>query len=128
MKLKIIIFILFLVKSSYQATVNSSNNILNFQDITNNLTIISNYYQNKKTIEEEIKGTCGDNQGTGNMNSYSLTSFPWYENRSIIKYIDISQGATTITSYVFNEFTALESITIPSIIESIGNYSFYVQV
>lgn len=62
------------------------------------------------------------------MNSYSLTSFPWYENRSIIKYIDISQGATTITSYVFNEFTALESITIPSSIESIGNYAFYVQV
>ncbi|MCD8069187.1 MAG: leucine-rich repeat protein [Lachnospiraceae bacterium] len=88
-------------------------------------------------------GKCGDNltwsysngvltiSGTGDMYDYSVYDtpsspycMPWYDYRSSITTINISEGVTSIGSDVFREFTALTSVTTPSTIETIGFAAF----
>ena len=82
-------------------------------------------------------GSCGDNviysldtetgvltiSGTGNMNNYSGTDSPFYQN-SNIKSVIIENGVSSIGDYAFYECTSLTSVTIPDSVTSIGWSAF----
>ena len=80
-----------------------------------------------------VDGTCGTNltwtlntkdstlviSGTGEM-----TSTPWFDYRSYIKYVILPDGLTSIGDYAFDGCSSLTSITIPNTVTSIGDYAF----
>ena len=85
-------------------------------------------------------GKCGDNafftlyengllEVTGtNMKNWSMPSSsnpaPWYDNRCLIKSVNISKTVTNIGSYAFFGCESLSSITIGNLVTSIGDNSF----
>lgn len=91
-------------------------------------------------INAEIyNGSCGENvnytlnletgalsiTGTGAMADYSSEEdVPWYEQRSIIKSVEIADGVTTIGSRVFSDCGGLTSVTIPNSVTSIEERAF----
>ena len=62
--------------------------------------------------------------GNGNMNSYTSTSYPWYNKRTQITSIQISGTIQSIGDYAFYECSSYSSIIIPSSVTSIGSNSF----
>ena len=63
--------------------------------------------------------------GTGAMTNYSsYSSVPWYNNKSYIKVVEISNGVTSIGGSAFSNCYGLTSITIPNSVTSIGNSAF----
>lgn len=81
----------------------------------------------------EPSGFCGDDltwvlsgdgvltiSGTGEMDGYGMDGAPWYNYRSDITSIEISEGATSIGSHAFYGCAALTSITIPEGVVVIG--------
>ncbi len=85
-------------------------------------------------------GQCGDNltweldsegtltiSGTGDMHDYSDTPdnfTPWFENRGLIKTINICNGVTSIGSHAFMSCTELSSVSIPNSLTTIGSDAF----
>lgn len=61
--------------------------------------------------------------GSGAIPDYSYASTPWYADRLDITGIVISEGVTSIGKYAFYNCTNVESISLPSTLTSIGNYS-----
>ena len=83
-------------------------------------------------------GTCGDNltwtlyddgelliTGTGAMYDYGYGVSPWYDYRSSIKSVNISDSVTAIGDYTFQGCTNLISVTIGNGVTTIGNYAFF---
>ena len=84
-------------------------------------------------------GTCGGNltwtlntedstlviAGTGDMNDYGWSSFPWYNYKSAVKYVTLPAGITSIGDYAFYECASLKSINIPNGVVRIGSAAFY---
>ena len=80
-----------------------------------------------------VEGTCGDNLtwtlntkdstlvivGTGGM-----TSTPWSDYKSYIKYVTLPDGLTSIGDDAFYDCKSLTSVTIPNSVTSIGDYAF----
>ncbi len=86
-----------------------------------------------------LSGTCGDDltwsfdkatgtlsiTGTGAMWDYaSYNKAPWALYASQIKNVTISEGATSVGSYAFNNCTALESVEFPASLATIGSVAF----
>ncbi len=71
---------------------------------------------------DEITGTLTIS-GTGDMEDYSSSSSPFYNN-SNIKSVVIENGVTSIGNYTFYKCSGITSITIPNSVTSIGNYAF----
>ena len=63
--------------------------------------------------------------GHGEMADYFYpTSPPWYRYRENIKTVIIENGVHSIGAWAFTYFYALESMTIPGSVQSIGTYAF----
>lgn len=89
--------------------------------------------------ESTTSGTCGDNitweydgdstltiSGKGDMFNYSSTDdVPWYDFRSEIENVIISDGVTSIGWYAFFGCSKLYSVTIPNSVTNIESYTFY---
>ncbi|MBQ8526820.1 MAG: leucine-rich repeat domain-containing protein [Clostridia bacterium] len=61
--------------------------------------------------------------GTGATDNYSYSSRPpWYE--FTVKDIEISEGITAISNYMFVNCSEVEEVTIPSTVKTIGMYAF----
>ncbi len=82
-------------------------------------------------------GTCGDSltwtlyesglleiSGTGDMEIYSYSSFPWYSYRSSITAVNITSGVTSIGDYAFCYCERITTVTIPDSVKTIGEYVF----
>ena len=66
--------------------------------------------------------------GTGDMYDYSVKDSnyaPWYENRTSIKSIKISDGITHIGEAAFYGCSKTTSVVFPETLESIGSRAFY---
>ena len=89
---------------------------------------------------EVINGSCGTNltwslntedstltiSGTGAMPDYFNDDIPspWAQYSSIIKYLILEEGLSSIGNYAFKDNNNLISVTIPSSVTSIGDYAF----
>ncbi|MGN0461595.1 MAG: Ig-like domain-containing protein, partial [Ruminococcus sp.] len=62
--------------------------------------------------------------GTGNMGSYTDVDQPWYEFKSSIKKLIISDSVSNIGQYTFNDCINLTSVTISNSVTSIGYNAF----
>ena len=81
-----------------------------------------------------VNGTCGDNltwtlntkdstlviSGTGEM-----TSRPWSDYTSYIKYVTVEDGVTSIGGWAFSYCSSLTSVTLGNSVTSIGDWAFY---
>lgn len=90
-------------------------------------------------LAETNTGFCGDNatwslssdgvltiSGTGAMTDYdSEYNTPWNSQKSSIQKVVVETGVTTIGTNAFNNFIALESVSLPSTLTAIGNAAFY---
>jgi hypothetical protein len=61
--------------------------------------------------------------GTGAMEDY-FNNTPWYQHLEEILYVSLPEGVTHIGDNAFAGCVNLESLTIPSTVESIGAYAF----
>ncbi len=90
--------------------------------------------------EAATSGTCGDNltwtfdestgelviSGTGDMYDWSSQDeVPWYDYRSSIKTVTISDGVTSIGDDAFYNCESLEGVTIGNSVTFIGDSAFY---
>ena len=81
-------------------------------------------------------GTCGENitwsfdestgwlkiNGTGEMDDYAQPEdIPWYSVKSDIKYVEISNGVTSIGDFAFSNCTKITRINIPNTVIRIGS-------
>ncbi|MDE6435183.1 MAG: leucine-rich repeat domain-containing protein, partial [Lachnospiraceae bacterium] len=87
---------------------------------------------------QTLSGSCGDNvtwsldtdtgtltiSGKGNMGDYYYSDFPWYEQRTEVKTIDIKSGVTSIASGAFWGCKNLTDVTIPNSVTSIRSLAF----
>jgi len=62
--------------------------------------------------------------GSGNMQDFTTTTMPWYDDRTTIIALIISDSVTSIGNVAFFGCGALNSVTIPNSVTSIGNYAF----
>ena len=60
--------------------------------------------------------------GTGGMSDFNRA--PWYESRSYIRKVSISEGVTRVGSYAFRDCENLSSIIIPETVTSIETTAF----
>ena len=82
-----------------------------------------------------VNGSCGANL-TWSLNtkdstltitgSGEMTSRPWSDYKSYIKYVSLPDGLTSIGSYAFDECRGLTSVTIPESVTTIGARAFAV--
>ena len=66
--------------------------------------------------------------GTGYMKAYYVYNgeyAPWYNLRSQVKKVIITNGVTNTGGYTFYECSNLESVTIADSVTAIGRYTFY---
>lgn len=88
-------------------------------------------------IAAKVYGICGDKlewkiytdgvlkiSGYGEMEDYTSTNAPWYNNRKSITTIIIEDGVTKIGEYAFSGCINLNNITIPNSVVYIGNKAF----
>ena len=88
----------------------------------------------------DYSGTCGENltwvydqescvltiSGTGSMDDYDTQSRPWSSSiTDKAKSLVIREGVTTIGKEAFKQFYKLQSISIPTSLQSIGDKAFY---
>lgn len=93
------------------------------------------------TMAEVVSGTCGANgdnltwmldtetgalviSGEGAMANYEWDTSPWYSYKSNIVSVEITDGATTIGDFAFEDCDGLTSLTIPNSVTTIGTYAF----
>ena len=83
-------------------------------------------------------GSCGDTlgylltdsgslilTGSGAMREFSsYSSAPWYNQHASVTSIVLPEGLTSIGTYAFYNFSALESVSIPAAVTSIGSFAF----
>ena len=64
----------------------------------------------------------------------SVTYFPWYPVEDQIQHVVIGEGVTSVSPHAFDTsslfdsieaFAALEDVSFPSTLKSIGKYAFY---
>ena len=83
-------------------------------------------------------GVCGTNliwelnnegvltiSGTGPMQTYGSTSYPWYSSKDAIKIVMINEGITSIGPYAFSGYTSINEIELPLTLTQISTYAFY---
>lgn len=84
-------------------------------------------------------GSCGDTlgylltnsgslilTGSGAMTDYAnYYSAPWYNQRASVTSIVLPEGLTSIGTYAFYNFSALESVSIPASVTSVGSNAFH---
>ncbi len=119
-------------------TVNNYSSWPIIKGSTNNGYI--GYYAKTVNWEANINGTCGENltwefdescgtltiNGSGDMTDYShKDSVPWYNYRSFIKNVNISEGITNIGDRAFDNYADLTSVSIGNSVTSIGSSAFY---
>ena len=89
-------------------------------------------------VEEEMRGTCGENltwtldasgtltiSGTGDMENYSFSyQSPWNENNSEILNVIIENGVTSIGNMAFYFCQNLASVTVANSVTTIGESAF----
>ena len=89
-------------------------------------------------LKSEVSGKCGDNadwifnaetgvltiSGTGAMYDYEYKGSPWNTIRSIIKFVEIENGITSIGDYAFYNCGLTGDLVIPNSVTSIGDYAF----
>lgn len=90
--------------------------------------------------QEVYSGKCGNNltwalttvdgvltiNGTGPMADYiDYGDTPWFDYKTKIKSVTISNGVTMIGNWAFGNCDGLSTITLPNSITSIGEYAFY---
>ena len=89
---------------------------------------------------EEYSGTCGDNlnwhfdestgtltvSGQGAMQDYQAgeNEEPWYAYRDRIKSVVMEPGVTHISNYAFGSYPAIEAVSVPDTLRSIGDGGF----
>lgn len=64
-------------------------------------------------------------QGTGAMDKYSANAAPWSAYSSLITYIVVNDGVTSIGNGAFYNCTSAISVSLPSTLKTVGNYAFY---
>ncbi|MBR0414077.1 MAG: leucine-rich repeat protein [Clostridia bacterium] len=83
-------------------------------------------------------GACGENAvyrynprtgvltiyGSGNMDDFTSTNMPWYNDKADIKAVVVENGITGIGENAFWQFKNIESVTLGDTLESIGKYAF----
>lgn len=62
--------------------------------------------------------------GTGAIEDYSYSGSPFYAIRSEVEHLVIGEGITRIGNYAFYQGSNLQSISLPSTLESIGQAAF----
>lgn len=62
--------------------------------------------------------------GTGAIEDYSSSGSPFYAIRSEVEHLVIGEGITRIGNYAFYRGSNLQSISLPSTLESIGQNAF----
>ena len=62
--------------------------------------------------------------GTGAMRNYAERTTPWYNYRTSINSVTISDGIASIGDYAFSSCTYLTSVTIPESVTTIGERAF----
>ena len=84
-------------------------------------------------------GSCGDTlgylltdsgslilTGSGAMKEFSsYSSAPWYNQHASVTSIVLPEGLTSIGTYAFYNFSALESVSIPASVTSVGSNAFH---
>lgn len=102
------------------------------------ISISQDALSDMEVIEDRENSSCGDNltwelkadgvlaiSGTGAMDEWSYESLPpWYELRSEISSIIISNNITDIGAYAFYNCDNLTQINIPNSVTSIGEMAF----
>lgn len=78
---------------------------------------------------EHLTWTIDDNNvlnisGNGPMYDFTSGTMPWKNHKGSITAVDIGDEVTTIGTYAFYGFTALENIVIPAGVTSIGDHAF----
>lgn len=106
------------------------------------MAVLTIVFTASTALAEIYSGSCGNNAtytldtetgllkivGKGEMKDYDyyyLSFAPWYDKRSFITKVEISDGITGIGDFAFCECSALESVTIPNSVTSIGAEAFY---
>ena len=62
--------------------------------------------------------------GTGEMDDYSPETAPWDQYKDKIVVVDIQGGVSSVGAYTFYKYTAIQSVTFPSTLISIGEKAF----
>ena len=121
-----------------------NNNQLTTIDLSKNKALTT-YEISGNPLTDVYSGSCGDhityslNTGTGvlsitgkgEMDDYSnswsngTTFSPWFNLRSYIKTIEISEGVTKIGDGAFYGCYSLTSVSIPNSVKTIGSNAFY---
>ncbi|NLT95507.1 MAG: leucine-rich repeat protein [Clostridia bacterium] len=82
------------------------------------------------SLGDSVTGTLDSNgvleiSGSGPMYNYTIASHaPFYNDRNLIKKVEVKSGVTSIGEYVFYNCTSLTSVTIPDSVTSIGSEAF----
>ena len=95
------------------------------------------YATNTNSASVTASGTCGDNatweltedgvltiSGSGAMDDYYYSSFPWSEYTQNIVTVVIEEGITSIGDNAFRDCDVITSIEIPDSVTSIGDAAF----
>ena len=125
------------LKSTYYNGVASQWSQINIG--TGNYYLVKNIIFDYNSLRRrQDAGTCGENltytlyvdgelviSGTGSMDNYTSSSpAPWDANKAIIKTVTVNNGATSIGDYAFNNISAMEAVTIPESVKTVGTAAF----
>ena len=76
----------------------------------------------------KVTFTGGDGAGVDYVNDTSSSSYygytPWYLSRSVLREIVLSDGITSIGSYMFYNCSELSFVDFPDTVTSVGDYAF----
>ncbi len=76
----------------------------------------------------KVTFTGGDGAGVDYVNDTSSSSYcgytPWYLSRSVLREIVLSDGITSIGSYMFYNCSELSFVDLPDTVTSVGDYAF----
>lgn len=95
------------------------------------ITVIERFIIAEGQCGDQITWTLNKNgeliiSGTGEMTSFtSGTVVPWYEYRSMITSVSVSEGITSIGNHAFYGLSMVTIVSLPSTLTYIGEWAFY---